>query len=626
MSSIDPSSWPRALATITLASLAPAVTAQNLNPSGLQPKPKQMFSSEITVTATGVATETEDVPTPTTIIDREEMDDAQAENVADVLRRVPGLTVLRSGDEGKQTSIFTRGTNSNQTLVLYDGVRLNSPYLGGYDLSLLPTSGLERIEVARGPYSALRGADAVGGVVNVIPQRGRNRTAASFFGEGGDNGWQRYEGDVVLGGKHLGLYVSGLYREGDGELDNSDFSSEQVFADVGWSWGSRGSRLAVIYQDAEVETGIPFVTPGVPTLERRQSSEQQLLAVPFRWSASDEWTVELIAAEVERGFTFHDPEDPFGLTDTVTEANTSQARLASHHTLGGHILSWGGEWREDEVTAETNFGTNLDNNTSEVTSAFLQDVWRFGDALRLIGGVRWDDTEEWGDEVSPRLHLGWMMTGDVELRVGFGKAFRQPSLGELFFPFFGNPELEPETSTSYELGIAWAPADRDARWELNLFATDLENLIQYDFIESTNRNIGTAEIRGAELVVESAVTNASHQLLQVTWLDTSDDIGDRLLRRPEWSASYSLGGLIWYNVRGDITVLWVGSRDDVDPVTFERVRVTDHYAVHLALGWQAWDSLELTLRMINLTDQSYQEVLGYPAPGRRFMGGLRIRL
>jgi outer membrane cobalamin receptor len=613
-----------ALVAIMLATAG--ASAQSGGRPGSVPTTTTIFESEITVTATGTETETEQVPAPTTVVSREEIEDAQVENVADLLRRVPGVTVMGSGDEGKQTSVFTRGTNSNQTLVLFDGVRLNSAYFGGYDASLLSTSGLDRIEVARGPYSALWGADAVGGVINLIPQRARNDTAFSFFGEGGEHGWQRYEGDLVLGGEHLGLYLSGLYRKGEGELDNSDFSTEQLLADVGWSWGSRGSRLAFVFQELASETGIPFVTPGVPTPERRQWSDQRLLAVPLRWSLSDEWTLDLMAAQVEREFRFRDPADPWGLTATDTAADTTQARLTSHHDLSRHHLSWGGEWREDEVTDTSTFGANLDRRTSEVSSAFLQDVWNASARLRLIMGIRWDSADDWGDEYSPRIHLGWMLTDELELRAGYGEAFRQPSLGELYFPLSGNPALKPERSKSYEIDLSYSPPGSDLRWELNLFATDLDDLIQFDFVDYTNVNIGTAEIRGVELIVDSELTDASYQLFQLTWIDTEDDVGDPLLRRPEWSGSLTIGGLIWYRLRGDLSLAYVGSRDDVDPVSFNRTRLPDHFTATLALAWQAWERVEITLRVINLADTSYEEVAGYPAPGRRFVGGLRIRL
>ena len=115
---------------VPLGSATSIATAQTVSPYTYNPQPTQIFESEITVTATGVESDTQEVPAPTTVITREEIDDSQVENAADLLRRVPGVAIARSGDEGKQTSVFTRGTNSNQTLVMFDGVRLNSPYLG----------------------------------------------------------------------------------------------------------------------------------------------------------------------------------------------------------------------------------------------------------------------------------------------------------------------------------------------------------------------------------------------------------------------------------------------------------------------------------------------------------------
>jgi len=611
-----------ALATSLLLALSAVTPAAAQTSSGSYPA---SFADNITVTATGIATEAIEVPVPTTVITKQEMEDSQAENVADLLRRVPGLTVLRSGDEGKVASVFTRGTESDQTAILFDGVRLNSPYVGGYDLSLLTTSGIERVEVARGPYSALWGADAIGGVINVIPRVGLGGFSATLFGEGGEDGWQRYQGDLTLGGKTFGLFLSGVHREGDGELDNSDFATDQQLIDVGWS-SRNGSRLAVVGQNLETETGIPFAVPGQPTPERRQFSDERLIAVPLRWAVGTTWNLELTASEVTREFQFSDPDDPSGITDSRTDADTRQARFSSHHALSGHTVTWGGEWREDEVTDVSNLGANLDGRTTEVTSAFVQDVWHAGKKVQVILGTRWDDTDEWGSETSPRAHLGWTIGDTVEMRVGYGKAFRQPSLGELYFPLFGNPELQPETSSSYEIGFVQAPKGGTSRWQLNVFKTELEDLIQFDFAASTSRNIARAEILGAELAYDSALTPDFSQLMQVTWLDTEDDAGNPLLRRPEWSGAYTLTGLFWHQVRGDLTVLYLGSRWDVDPITFERVELGGSATVDLALAWQFMDALELTARAINLLDREYQTVRGYPAPGLRVMGGLRLRL
>ncbi|HSN56154.1 MAG TPA: TonB-dependent receptor [Candidatus Sulfomarinibacteraceae bacterium] len=584
---------------------------------------QSVFTGTVTVTATGAETPLEEVPLPVTVIDREEIDDSQEESVADLLRRVPGLTVARAGDDGSVASVFTRGTESDHTLALFDGVRLSSPYFGGYDWSLLPTAGLARVEVARGPFSALWGADAVGGVINVVPAQATDGLGASLLAEGGEDDWRRLEGVVGWAGDGFDLYASGVDREGEGELDNSDFDLRQVLVDAGWSWGD-GNRVAVLLQDLESEIGIPFSDPTSLTPNRRQRADQRLLAVPVRLRVSESWDLELVPSVVERELTFRDPDDPFGFTASDTAADTTQARLASRLALGDHHLTWGGEWREDEVTDSSVFGVNLDGATTSVASAFVQDVWQAGRELNVIAGVRWDDADEWGSEVSPRLAVGWRPLDRLELRAAYGRAFRQPSVGELYFPFSGNPELEPERSESAELGLSWLAGP--SRLQLNAFATRIEDLVDFDYATYAFANVAEAEMRGVELAWDAPLGSELVSMAQLTWLDTENEAGEPLLRRPEWSASWTLHGELWGPLSGALTVLWVGSRPDVEPTTFERVELGGHVTADLSLACELLTGLELLLRVRNLADESYQEIAGYPASGRRVTGGLRWTL
>jgi len=599
------------LAVVCVALAAPAAAQQNV------------FTDRITVTATGAEEPVDEVPLPVTVIDREEIEDTQQESVAELLRRVPGVAVARSGGDGSATSVFTRGTESDHTLAMFDGVRLNSPYFAGYDWSLLPTAGIARVEVARGPFSALWGADALGGVVNVVPARASDGLSASLLGEGGSDGWQRVEGVFGWAGGGFDLYASGFDREGEGELPNSDFDTAQLLVDGGFSWGE-GNRVAVLVQDLEADLGIPFSDPLTLTPNRRQRSEQRLVAVPLRLRPADSWDVELVASRIERDFSFRDPDDPFGFTFSDTAADTDQARLSSRHRLGDHQLTWGGEWREDEVSDASSYGPNLDGDTTEVRSLFVQDVWRPVDAVDVVAGVRWDDADEWGSEVSPRLSVGWRVAADVELRAGYGQAFRQPAVGELYFPFSGNPGLEAERSESYEAGFSFYTGS--SRLEANLFANHIENLIIYDNATFAFANVAEADVLGAELSWEMPVTGRLLSMLQATWLDTEDADGLELLRRPEWGASWTLYGALTERLRGAFSAVWVGSRPDVDPVTFARTELGSHLTGDLSLSYEILDGLDLMLRVRNLADESYEEVAGYPAPGRRVTGGLRFGL
>lgn len=597
---------------------AAPVFAQTTSPPG-----KPSFSDEVTVTATGVETEIEEAPTAVTVITRDEIDDLQTGSVADLLRRVPGLTVMASGDEGKVASVFIRGTGSNQTLVMLDGVRLNSPYFGGFDWSRLSTAGLRQVEVARGPYSALWGADAVGGVINLIPIRSQGGFNGRFFGEGGSNGWRRLEADIGWGSSSFDIYASGFDQQSDGELDNSDFSSRQVLFTAGWSWGERGSRLGVLVQNLEAETGIPYATPGYPTPKRRQDSEQTLVAVPLNLYFSDSWNIELTASRVDGSFHFSDPDDPF-FSFSATDTTSTQARLASNHRFDRHTFSWGGEWREEEVSDESNFGTNLDGNVTEVTSLFLQDVWRMSPKLRLLLGVRWDDADPWGSETSPRVDLGYRLSSSLEFRAGYGKAYRPPSVGELYFPFSGNPDLRPETSSSSDLGFVYTSPNQSSQWQLTAFSTKLDNLIEFDFATYANANIGSAKIRGAEMSWSRALGSRGASIVQGTYLDTEDEMGLPLLRRPEWSGTWTLHGAFSKRTTGDLSILYVGARDDVDPVSFERSRADSYTTANFSLAYTLWKGVELTGRVLNLAGKDYQEVLGYPASGRRYFLGLRF--
>lgn len=609
------------LVVVFLAGSVPTWAGEDVAPDGGAKKKEARFSGEVTVTATGEAADPADLPVPVTIVDRGEIENSGADTVADLLRRVPGVTVMRSGAEGTVTSVFMRGTNSNHTLVLFDGVRLNSPYFGGYDFSQLVTAGVERIEVARGPYSALWGADAVGGVVDVVPRRGADGLGAGIALEGGEDAWARAEGTISWGDGRTDLVLSGFHREGDQNLPNSYFSTDQWLLDAGYSWG-KGSRIAVVVQDVSADVAIPF-NGGSPTPNRRQSSDQTVIAVPVSLVLSGRWSLELVTSHVDRDFSFRDPDDPWGFTASDTGADTDAVRLASHHRLEDNDLSWGGEWRGDTVDDRSVFGTNLDDDDTDVSSVFVQDVWTPSGSLTVIAGIRWDDADEWGSELSPRLAIGWRFARGWRLDAGYGEAFRQPSVGELYFPYSGNPDLDAETSRSWELGVVRSCERYGIDWRLSVFDTSIDDMIQFDYAAYRFGNVGEADITGAELGFAKRFGEGLRFDVAATWLDTEDGDGNDLLRRPGWSGSVTLAGRFLPRLRGDVTLRYVGARDDVDPVTFARVRTGGFATADLAVAWRVADSLDLTLRVINLADRAYEEVLGYPAPARRFLAGLR---
>ncbi len=582
------------------------------------------ISERITVTATGDDAIADHVPVAVTVIPRDEIDNAQEESVADLIRRVPGVTVMRSGDEGAAASFFLRGTESDHVLALFDGVRLNSPYFGGYDWSLHSTAGAERIEVVRGPFSALWGADAAGGAVNVIPVRGSRESSLALHGAAGEGDWRRIEARVGWTDESWDLAASGFDREGRSDAPNSDFSNRQLLFHGGYAWND-GNRAAFVYQDLDGALGVPFSDPVTPSPRRRQETSERLAALPLHFAPAARWNLELVPSFVERELFFSDPDDTFGFTRSTTLADTESARLVSRHELpsagGAHQISWGAEWRRDEVFARSNFGVDLKGSRSTISGLFMQDQWQPSTRWTLLAGARYDDASEFGSQFSPRVALGYQATDRVTLRASYGRAFRQPSIGELFFPGSGNPQLSAEHSESAEVGMTWRTGK--ARLELAVFRSETDDMINFEFTSFSFANIDSAEVSGAELSWSLPITKDVSSTLGATWLDSEDQNGQPLLRRPEWGASWTLRGRFGSRVRADLSAIFVGSRDDVDALTFGRVRSPSHTAANVAIAYRLGGAFALTARATNLLDRGYQEVNGFPAPGRRLIGGIR---
>lgn len=590
-------------------------------PLHAQETPKK-FSGEISVTATGTEEDASKVPAAVTVISSDEIEESQVSDLPTLLRRVPGITVMASGGTGNQSSVFTRGTESDHTLVMIDGVRLNSPYFGGFDFSQLSTAGLERVEVLRGPSSALWGSDAIGGVINLVPQRATNGLQGHIMAEQGSDSWERYEGGFSYGSKKFDLFASGLKHSGDSGLENSDYDLETGLVDTGWSF--ENSRIGILFFQNDSTLGIPFSSPGNPTPLRRQKNRQTTMALPFTWTINRSWSLESTISQVSNEFRFSDPDDPWGYTSQATDTDTTQARAVLHTSQGSHRLSFGGEWRSDEVDDSSSYGINLNGDSNDSSGLFFQDDWNINTSTRLLASLRWDTTDEWGSELSPRLGVSWDLGKDYGLRVNYGEAFRQPSIGELYFPGLGNSDLDPETSTSWEVGFSRdLESPLESRFELNCYHTEIDDLINLDYLSYTMENIGKVTIDGAEFIVNTRYSDDLSSSLQINWLDAEDGEDQDLLRRPEWSGSVNIHGRFFQGCQGDFSLLYVGVRPDIDATTFARVESPGFVTVDLALVFPLTENIKLQIRGQNLLGRDYAEINGYPAPGRRMMAGFR---
>ncbi|HEY2738568.1 MAG TPA: TonB-dependent receptor plug domain-containing protein, partial [Thermoanaerobaculia bacterium] len=266
--------------------------AQSTPPPAAQTSPAvPAFEDSVVVSASLEPEARQESPAAVTVITQQELQDRQVTNLSDAVSVVPGVTVSQSGSPGQQTSLFLRGTNSNQTLLLWNGISLNDPYFGAVNWQFVPTDGAQRIEVARGPFSALYGSNAVGGVVQVLTG---SRQGGTVRLEGGDNNYGRAGLAAGADIGNLRLDVIGSARQGDGELRNDFFNSKDLVTRGLWSF-QPGVSLGVLARANDSDTGIPF-SGDTLTPHRQISWQEREVAVPFT-ATTGTWDV---AAQVSR--------------------------------------------------------------------------------------------------------------------------------------------------------------------------------------------------------------------------------------------------------------------------------------------------------------------------------------
>jgi vitamin B12 transporter len=285
----------------------------------------------------------------------------------------------------------------------------------------------------------------------------------------------------------------------------------------------------------------------------------------------------------------------------------------------------GADYERTEVSSESSFGVALDGATSRTFALFAEDrVALLGDRLVATAGVRWDDASSFGSAVSPRVTVAWRALPSLKLRAAAGSAFRAPSLGELYYPYSGNPSLQPERSTGWELGGELTIAE-GVVGEATGFWNDIRDLIQYDAQTFSNANVGHARTRGIELAVRTAVGDRAFLRASYTFLDARDlDLDAPLIRRPRNRASLTAGSGFGKGGSWSVTGIFVGARNDRDAADFTTVVESPSYFrvdAAVTLPPLVW-SLSPWVRVTNVFNREYAEVNGFPAPSRRFLAGI----
>ena len=643
------------LVTVTAAALTLAAPAASL---AADVPPAAM--PEVVVTATRTESTLDRVGgSDVTVITREEIENKNPATMAEILKTVPGLDLQSNGGKGAQTSIFLRGADNKNTLVLVDGVMYNDPSSAnrGADIGSLTLDNVERIEIIRGPMSVLYGSNATAGVINIITRKGEGRPVVRAAAEAGsEKSWKLSAGSSGRAGR-LDYSISAAKNATEGFSTADDDNDRIAHAGNtsekdGWDNLTLSTRIGYDFTpDFRIETVIrhiestvdlddynyltgalgdrfgawPSYAPEPDGLkEKRTESEQCLARLAFHNEFMDDRLTSDLALQssrLDRDSFDNDGRKSYDYTGMTREATWQ----ASVRMFDSNLITAGTGYMKEEMDSDS---SSISDKTAETVSVWLQDQIMLGDALDIVAGARNDHHDRFGSKTTFRIAPALHIAAGTTVRASYATGFRAPSLYELYSAY-GNENLGAEKSEGYEAGVEQRLMDGKLRFALTWFALDFEDRIDYDFVLwKYAQQSGTTRTRGLEFTADAAITDDLDLRISWTYTDTEDPDGERLARRPlnkaSLNATYRLGekGAI------DCDAVWTGERDTISSARDKdgnRVYTLDSYTVvNLAARYEVVDHVEIYGRVENLFDEYYEEAWSYATPGLSAFAGFKV--
>lgn len=603
---------------------------------------------EIVITGGLVPVSRDNVGTSTTLISRDMIEQRGYQFVSEILQDVPGLSFARNGGPGTLSEVRLRGAESDQTLVLIDGIEANDPaFSSAFDFAHLLAGQVERIEVLRGAQSALWGSDAIGGVINIVTRSGRGLddtrydASAEYGSFSTANGVVSARGDTGLFDYAVSvqqLKSDGFssadenvvnYTTADGELiqtggNTEDDGYENTTAHLKFGLNSSGNfsiNGVVRYTDFESDFD-SFTTVPVDGVEDRSEGDQQyyLLKAGFRqMDGALNHSLKYFKNESDTDFF-----SSFSKTDSAGEKNHYGYQLDYGWTgsAAEQGISLVLETEEDKLDSTFSGNRNIENDS-------IAAEYRFNnDGFAAAANARYDDNDLFDSKTTWRLAGAWKYSGQLRLHASYGTGIKNPTLVELFGftpDFTGNENLSPEQSSGGDIGIEYLSHDKSHLIDLTYFDRDIEDLITGSGNTAINID-GESSSRGVEITYELIANDAVSLYAGYTYNDTEDDAGNQLVRRPKHQISAGFN----YAVLNHALLLNANFRQVRDRIdnafnadfTTTAVDLDDYTVVDIGARYKINQSLAIKARIENAFDEQYQQVLGYGTAQRAYYLGL----
>lgn len=587
----------------------------------------------IVVTASRLDRASIELTQSATVITRAEIEARQFASVTELLRQVAGVNVIQQGARGGVTSVVIRGGESNFTVVLIDGIKVNDPTNtrgGSYDFSYLDIASVERVEIVRGPMSAVYGSDALAGVINIVTRS--DIDGAQVSAEIGGHGLKSAR--AALGGssgKVTGTIAVRTLQE-DGDIEGASYEDWGVDGSLSLDVGqSREAGLQLRYQDAK-STSFPEDSGGplfavIRDVDRRAVEESQVRLYFYQLNGST-WKSRIAASRYERREDASSPGIAPGVFNGVppNSADTVFSREQFSFDFSRDIgdsaaLILGGEWQNEDGNSIgfLDFGFPLPTNfrlRRETLSAFTEFEYRL-DAVQLQASLRWDDPDDISDELSAQFGaLVSLPGGNSTLRLNWSEAFKAPSFFALGHPLVGNPDLLPETATSFDIGYRRSIGESNSI-EISVYRSVFENLIDFDPELFTNVNRSEVSSEGVELTAQWAVSSDVDIDLHASYLETDiKDSDARLRSRPKWRGGIGVDWRIsdqWLFAASFLILdkFWESS------IPTGGIFLDGYQRLDIALSYDTNEHLRIGFAIDNALDEEYFEAVGFPAAGIR---------
>ncbi|OQM76976.1 TonB-dependent receptor domain-containing protein [Manganibacter manganicus] len=576
-----------------------------------------------------------------TVVSEEDIKQSAAPDLPSLLKSYPGVSVTTNGGMGADSSVSLRGTTAAQTLVLVNGVRAGSATAGTVNLSSIPLSSIERIEIAKGGHSAQYGADAIGGIINIITRQGgicsdgRQSCATATVGvmhpwggyvsgnvQGQSESGVNYSfGAQVIGTEGYDFTTSPYDLDKDGFLQGSanfalskDFDAGRIYADGLFTRGRTDYDSA--YKDS--------FTGAVKYPADTADNTTFVGKVGARIDHSDTWasTVEFMTAvDNSSNFRGEVKGDDF---NTLRYGVLASTQKTFEYGEAKNTILGGVEAYRESIDGSTGEGMEYANTKRDLAAVFGQYSFEYK-ALTIDTGIRYDHDEQFGGATTYNIGASYELMDGLVARASYATGFRAPTFNDLYYPYSGNPDLRPEKSRSYEVGLNWSVTDQTTL-DMALYRNDLDDMIAWAPVDPSNpsgfwqpSNVDKAGITGFEATLGHEFNDEWAGRLGI-------DIREPLNKSPGVHGKYvpygdrfkATAGLTYKpteKLELSAAVIYGMSRY-ADAANLEKLPdyVTADFTAHYALDEQS----QFKFSVANIFDEQYQTKQGYRAPGRTF--------